>query len=69
MPWGRSYEEYVNMFELKEGDLARRILGCADGPAEFNAVLSKQGERLSQLIQSISLSLPRSKIASMKHMK
>lgn len=43
MPSGRSYEEYLNMFELTEKDLARPILGCADGPADFNAVLSKRG--------------------------
>jgi hypothetical protein len=43
VPWGRSYEEYVQMFALTEADLARRILGCADGPASFNAELSQRG--------------------------
>jgi SAM-dependent methyltransferase len=43
VPWGRSYTEYVNMFDLAEADLQRRILGCGDGPAGFNAVLTKQG--------------------------
>jgi hypothetical protein len=42
MPWGRSYDEYLKMFKLSERDLTGRILGCADGPAEFNAVLSKR---------------------------
>jgi chorismate mutase-like protein len=43
VPWGRSYEEYVNMFNLSDADLRQRILGCGDGPAEFNARLSAHG--------------------------
>lgn len=43
VPWGRSFEEYVNMFCLSDADLRLRILGCGDGPAAFNAVLTKQG--------------------------
>ncbi|MEM9121611.1 MAG: SAM-dependent methyltransferase [Cyanobacteria bacterium P01_F01_bin.56] len=43
VPWGRSYAEYVAMFNLTEADLAGRILGCADGPAAFNAVMTQQG--------------------------
>jgi len=43
VPWGRSYEEYVAMFALDEGDLARPIVGCGDGPASFNAVSSARG--------------------------
>lgn len=43
VPWGRSYAEYVAMFNLTEADLAGRILGCADGPAAFNAVMTRQG--------------------------
>ncbi|MHC4872090.1 MAG: SAM-dependent methyltransferase [Planctomycetota bacterium] len=43
VPWGRSYEEYVSMFSLLPEDLAKSILGCADGPAAFNAVLSASG--------------------------
>jgi len=43
VPWGRSYEEYIRMFDLSEADLQRRILGCGDGPAGFNAVLIKRG--------------------------
>ena len=31
------------MFAFSEGDLARRILGCGDGPASFNAELSARG--------------------------
>jgi hypothetical protein len=43
VPWGRSYEEYVNMFGLTEADLGLRILGCGDGPAGFNSELTKRG--------------------------
>lgn len=43
VPWGRSFEEYGAMFSLAPGDLNSRILGCADGPAAFNAVLTRQG--------------------------
>ena len=43
VPWGRSYEEYWEMFALTEKDLEEKILGCADGPASFNATLSARG--------------------------
>ena len=41
VPWGRSFEEYVKMFNLTETDLQGRLLGCGDGPAGFNAVLNR----------------------------
>jgi len=43
VPWGRSYDEYVSMFDLTEADLKLRILGCGDGPAAFNSALSQRG--------------------------
>ena len=43
VPWGRSFDEYRAMFALSEADLKRRILGCADGPASFNAELTRRG--------------------------
>ena len=43
VPWGRSLEEYRRMFALSEADLEKRILGCSDGPASFNAELTAQG--------------------------
>ena len=43
VPWGRSYDEYVSMFDLTENDLKFRVLGCGDGPAAFNSALSKRG--------------------------
>lgn len=46
VPWGRSYAEYVSMVDLSESDLGLRILGCGDGPAAFNADLTRRGGRI-----------------------
>jgi hypothetical protein len=43
VPWGRSFEEYRRMFALSDADLQLRILGCADGPASFNADATRRG--------------------------
>lgn len=43
VPWGRSFEEYRAMFDLGAAELGQRILGCGDGPASFNATLTRQG--------------------------
>jgi len=45
-PWGRSFDEYRRMFNLTEEDLAGRIVGCADGPAAFNAGMRRRGKRV-----------------------
>jgi hypothetical protein len=45
-PWGRSFDEYRRMFNLTEEDLAGRIVGCADGPAAFNAGMARRGKRV-----------------------
>jgi len=42
VPWGRSYDEYCRMFALTDVDLRGRILGCADGPAGFNAEAARR---------------------------
>jgi hypothetical protein len=42
VPWGRSFQEYVDMFALSREDLAKPILGCGDGPASFNAELTRR---------------------------
>jgi SAM-dependent methyltransferase len=44
--WGRSFEEYVAMFALSEGDLRKRFLGCGDGPANFNYVMTQRGRHV-----------------------
>lgn len=46
VPWGRSFQQYRQMFALSDDDLGRRILGCADGPASFNAELTQKGGRV-----------------------
>ena len=46
VPWGRTLEEYKEIFSLTEVDLKKSILGCGDGPASFNAELSAQGGKV-----------------------
>jgi len=46
VPWGRSFAEYAAMFALTEEDLAGRIVGCADGPAGFNAEATGRGAQV-----------------------
>ncbi|MHC4072155.1 MAG: SAM-dependent methyltransferase [Planctomycetota bacterium] len=46
LPWGRSFDEYVKMFNLSKEDLGMKILGCADGPASFNAEMNRRGRRV-----------------------
>ena len=43
VPWGRSFDEYQRMFALTESDLGLKILGCGDGPANFNAQATRRG--------------------------
>jgi hypothetical protein len=43
VPWGRSFDEYRRMFALGETELRLRIVGCADGPASFNAEATRRG--------------------------
>lgn len=46
-PWGRSLQEYIDMFKLTDQDLQLKILGCGDGPAGFNAEM--HGKNLSTI--------------------
>lgn len=46
VPWGRSFDEYQRMFALTRADLEGRVLGCADGPASFNAEATRRGYRV-----------------------
>lgn len=43
IPWGRSIQEYIKMFELTPQELNLAILDCAGGPASFNAQMTRQG--------------------------
>jgi hypothetical protein len=42
VPFGRSFTEYVKMFNLSSQDLQGKILGVGDGPASFNATATGQ---------------------------
>lgn len=48
-PWGRSLREYLRMFSLTPADLKLDILGCGDGPASFNAEMTRQGGRVTSV--------------------
>ena len=43
VPWGRSFDEYLDMFNLSEEDLTRDIVGVGDGPASFNVRMHQRG--------------------------
>lgn len=49
VPFGRSLDEYKQMFNLTSADFSGAILGVGDGPASFNA----EGTRLGYNITSI----------------
>lgn len=46
VPWGRCFSEYESMFLLSDNDLSKFILGCGDGPASFNAELTRRGGKV-----------------------
>ncbi len=46
VPFGRSRDEYIQMFDLSAADLERRILGVGDGPASFNAEMQAHGQTM-----------------------
>lgn len=43
VPWGRSFDEYRDMFALDGADLGGRILDCGAGPSSFAATLAARG--------------------------
>lgn len=45
-PWGRTLEEYRDIFLLDDNDLSGTILGCADGPASFNYEATQLGTKV-----------------------
>lgn len=49
VPWGRSYNEYLKMFDLNENELRLKILGCGDGPASFNYKCNKRGGSVTSI--------------------
>ncbi|MBW4645724.1 MAG: SAM-dependent methyltransferase [Goleter apudmare HA4340-LM2] len=42
VPFGRSMDEYIKMFSLTDADLNKKIIGIGDGPASFNAEMTRQ---------------------------
>ncbi len=46
VPWGRSLEEYLRMFDLTDDDLKLKLLDCASGPASFNAEMTRKGYKV-----------------------
>jgi hypothetical protein len=49
VPFGRSLDEYIHLFNLTESDRQKTILSVGDGPASFNA----EGTKLGYSITSI----------------
>jgi hypothetical protein len=49
VPFGRSFEEYVQMFGLSAGDLDGKLIGVGDGPASFNAEATQQGYNITSV--------------------
>ena len=46
VPWGRSFAEYVRMFDLTEDELKLCIISCGDGPASFNCEMYRRGKKI-----------------------
>lgn len=46
VPWGRSLDEYIRMFDLTADELKLKILDCAGGPASFNAEMMRKGYKV-----------------------
>lgn len=46
IPWGRNFDEYTAMFDLKPEIIEQKIIDCASGPASFNCEMNRQGYRV-----------------------
>lgn len=49
VPFGRSFDEYVKMFDLTPSELQGKLLSVADGPASFNAEGTRLGHRITSV--------------------
>jgi hypothetical protein len=58
IPWGRTFDEYAAMFCLDATDRSRSILGCADGPASFNAEALQQNVKVVSVDPLYRFSVP-----------
>jgi hypothetical protein len=46
VPWGRNLDEYKNMFSLTALEMDSKIVSFGDGPASFNAEMTKYNKRV-----------------------
>ncbi|MDC0834277.1 SAM-dependent methyltransferase [Geitlerinema sp. CS-897] len=46
VPWGRSLDDYIQMFDLTDEDLNGSILDCGGGPSSFNAEATQTRTRV-----------------------
>lgn len=46
VPWGRTLNEYKNIFNLSETDLDKKIISFGDGPASFNSEMTEVGKSI-----------------------
>ncbi|MCW2118538.1 hypothetical protein [Flavobacterium sp. 7A] len=76
VPWGRSLAEYIQLFNLTNSDLDKKIISFGDGPASFNSemyALNKTIISLDPLYQftknSIEDRISETKVAVMEQMK
>ena len=49
IPWGRSFDEYLDMFNLSEENLTRDLVGVGDGPASFNVRMFQRGTPITSV--------------------
>ena len=49
VPWGRNLQEYRAMGLYTEKDKNKKILGCGDGPASVNGVLTQLGVDMTSI--------------------
>lgn len=49
VPWGRTLEEYIQIFKLTDSDLKSKIISFGDGPASFNSEMTKRGKTVVSL--------------------
>lgn len=49
VPFGRTFDEYSQIFNLKAHDFQHPILGVGDGPASFNAEATQRGYQVCSI--------------------
>jgi hypothetical protein len=49
VPFGRSLDEYIHIFNLTPAELNQPILGVGDGPASFNAEATQKGANITSI--------------------